>query len=230
MRRFVEKYLDRNDSCRILDVGSQEVPGEVNGSYRQLFSNGENRWKYTGADMVKRRNVNIVLKNPYDWKEIPSRSFDAVVCGQMFEHAEYFWLTILEIRRVLKPNGLCCVIAPSGGAEHRFPMDCYRFYPDGMCATARFAGLEVLETYAHWNRELYPEMDPEWRDCVLIARKKRDAADFGFSLKCGLLRALCNENRLDNALPVSYEALSTTTYTPSTPTWVEIKATIGDLG
>jgi hypothetical protein len=172
MRAFIEKYLDRNSDCRILDVGSQEVPGEVNGSYRRLFcDDSQSPWKYVGADMVQGNNVDIVLKNVYRWREIPSKSFDVVICGQVFEHAEYFWLTALEINRVLKPGGLCCIIAPSGGSEHRFPTDCYRFYPDGMRAVARYAGLEVLEVYAQWNRKLYPQMDPEWRDCVLIAKK-----------------------------------------------------------
>jgi SAM-dependent methyltransferase len=158
------------------------------------------------------------VKNPYDWNEISSESFDAVVCGQMFEHAEYFWLTILEIRRVLKPNGLCCVIAPSGGAEHRFPTDCYRFYPDGMRAVARYAGLEVLEVYAQWNSALYPEMDPEWRDCVLIAKKNRDSCRFGFSLKSKLLRTLFKESRSENlsATP-NRESRQPTTYKPPYP-------------
>lgn len=118
-------------------------------------------------------NVDIVLEKPYQWKNIKSQSFDVVVCGQMLEHDEFFWLTMLEIKRVMKPEGICCIIAPSGGPEHRYPVDCYRYYPDGFRAVARYAGLEVLEVYAQWNAELYPDMDADWRDCVLIGRRPK---------------------------------------------------------
>lgn len=169
MRRFISKYMDENASYRILDVGSQEVPGEANGSYRKLFENP--LWRYEGADIVPGNNVSVVLEHPYRWKNVKSRSFDCVVCGQMLEHDEFFWLSMLEIARILREGGLCCIIAPSGGPEHRYPVDCYRYYPDGMRAAARYAGLEVLEAYAQWNEELYPNLDRYWRDCVLICRK-----------------------------------------------------------
>ena len=108
----------------------------------------------------------------YDrWKNIKDKSFDCVVCGQMFEHCEFFWLSMLEIYRILKPNGICCIIAPSGGPEHRYPVDCYRFYPDGLTAVARYAHLEVLEAYAQWNEDIYPDMDHDWRDCVMICKR-----------------------------------------------------------
>jgi hypothetical protein len=37
-----------------------------------------------------------------------------VVSGQAFEHIEFIWLTILEIARVLKTNGLAVIIARRG--------------------------------------------------------------------------------------------------------------------
>lgn len=57
---------------------------------------------------------------------------------------------------------------------HNYPLDCYRYYPDGIAALAVYAGLEVLEAYAEWETDKYPLRDPEWRDCVLIARKRPD--------------------------------------------------------
>ncbi len=169
MKYFVDRYLSGMRSCRILDLGSQVVEGESSGSYRQLFE--RDGWVYEGADIVPGINVDIVLRSPYRWKEIGSKTYDCVACGQMFEHDEFFWLTMLEIYRILKPGGLCCIIAPSGGMEHRYPVDCYRYYPDGLKAAARYAGFDVLEAYAQWNPELYPEMDSMWRDCVLVARR-----------------------------------------------------------
>lgn len=171
MRYFVDKYLDKSKNCRILDIGSQVVEGEGGGSYKTLFFNELGKWSYVGADMVSGDNVDVVLEKVYNWKELKSNSFDCIICGQALEHIEFFWLTILEIRRVLKHGGICCIIAPSSGAEHKYPVDCYRFYPDGMKAIARFACLTVKEAYAQWDPEKYPSMDQEWKDCVLIAQK-----------------------------------------------------------
>lgn len=47
-------------------------------------------------------NVDVVLKNPYDWDAIESDSFDLVISGQAFEHIEFFWKTMEEMTRVLK--------------------------------------------------------------------------------------------------------------------------------
>lgn len=80
MKRFVEKYLKQyeNQELSILDIGSQNV----NGSYKLLFD--KPYWKYYGCDMVEGDNVNIVLKDIYNWKEIKSHSFDVVISGQAF--------------------------------------------------------------------------------------------------------------------------------------------------
>ncbi len=188
MIKFVEKYLDKEKKYKILDIGSQEVEGEANGSYRLAFNNSN--WEYVGCDIVAGKNVDIVLKEPYKWQNIKRKSFDCVVCGQMLEHDEFFWLTMLEIRRILKPEGLCCIIAPSGGPEHKYPVDCYRYYPDGLKAAAHYAGLEAVEVYAQWNEELYPDWDPDWRDCVLIC--KRPSAKSIDDLKYAMSRWMIN--------------------------------------
>ena len=95
----------------------------------EIFKSSD-KWEYSGLDVEKGPNVDIVVENPYDW-EIPDSSYDVVISGQAFEHIEFFWLTFLEMARVLKPQGLIILIAPSRGPQHRYPVDCWRFYPDG---------------------------------------------------------------------------------------------------
>lgn len=188
VEQFVKKYLDPSREYKILDVGSQQIVENIAASYKQFFSLPN--WSYTGADMVPGINVDVIFKKVYNWREIPSNSYDCVVSGQAFEHIEFFWLTMLEIARVLKHDGVCCIVAPSAGPEHKYPLDCYRYYPDGLKAVARYAGLEVLEAYAEWNEELYPNMNPEWRDCVLIARKPPKAfkRDLKFFIKSNMIK------------------------------------------
>ena len=169
MKWFIEHYASKisRSEIRVLDVGSYDV----NGSYRHLFA-GE-RYHYTGLDMEKGPNVDIFLSNPYDWDEISTDSFDIVISGQALEHIEFFWLTMSEMTRVLKKDGLLCLIAPNECGEHRYPVDCYRFFTDGMVAMARFVSLETL--HAHTN--CTPRVnDTDWynersTDSMLIARK-----------------------------------------------------------
>lgn len=166
MEYFKMKYLNtlKDKHLKILDVGSCDV----NGTYRDLFKN--KNWEYLGLDMQKGENVDIVPKDEYNWKEIRDAEFDVIISGQAFEHIEFFWLTIKEISRIMKKNAFLCVIAPSSGYEHKYPVDCWRFYPDGMRSIAKYANLTTLETYADWdNTKKY--MDEVWKDCVLIAQK-----------------------------------------------------------
>ena len=168
MRKFVQSRLDPNKELVIVDIGSQDVGGYMP-PYRKLFTSP--KWKYIGCDMVEGKNVDIVLKTPYRWKELKSCSADVVISGQVFEHVEYFWLTIMEIMRILKPGGLCCIIAPSSGFPHRYPVDCWRFYEDGMKAMARFAALDVLDVTTQRSRFDFEKYDKIWQDTVLVASK-----------------------------------------------------------
>jgi SAM-dependent methyltransferase len=168
MADFVRKYLAarRDDALTILDLGSQDF----NGSYRPLFEG--TAWRYLGVDMEPGKNVELVLRDPYRWREVKPGSADVIVSGQTFEHTEFFWLTAREIARALKTGGLLCVIAPSAGDEHRYPVDCWRVYPDGLQALARHAGLETLECWTQWeDRPQYDNESNKWHDSVLIARK-----------------------------------------------------------
>jgi len=167
MTRFRDQFLHdkKNQTLKIADLGSYDV----NGSYRPLFS--EPAWFYQGLDVSAGPNVDIVLTDPYSWRALSSNSIDVVVSGQAFEHIEFFWLTALELSRVLKPGGLCCLIAPSGGPEHRYPVDCWRFYCDGMRALMHYAGLEVLDVYTNQQTDGWGDDSGLWQDSVVVARQ-----------------------------------------------------------
>jgi SAM-dependent methyltransferase len=167
MGDFVKKYLFQyaDRELKIADIGSQDV----NGSYYPLFSNP--KWKYFGCDIAEGKNVDIVLEDVYDWKSIRSNTFDVIVSGQAFEHIEYFWVTMMEISRVMKYGAICCILAPSGGYEHQYPVDCWRFYPDGFKALSKYAGLEVVEVLTDWNPIQYADGGEIWKDSILVCKK-----------------------------------------------------------
>jgi SAM-dependent methyltransferase len=189
MLDFRNRYLTefQGHPLKILDLGSQDL----NGSYREIFN--DPAWSYTGADLAPGKNVDIVLDDPYRWKAIKGESIDVLISGQAFEHIEFFWLTMLEAARVLKTGGLVCIIAPSGGYEHRHPVDCWRFYPDGMRALARFARLEALEAKTDWNPDPYKDYSHLWKDTVLIAKRPDDSflGKIKFGLLSWLMRRIC---------------------------------------
>ncbi|MBX3654357.1 MAG: class I SAM-dependent methyltransferase [Ramlibacter sp.] len=177
MEKFRDRYMGSlvTTPVKILDLGSTEMGA----CYRPIFD--KLPWKYTGVDLAAGPNVDIVLQQPYNWREVASGSVDVLISGQVLEHVEYFWITALEISRVLRPGGLACLIAPSAGPEHRYPVDCWRFYPDGMRAIAQFARLECLEVYTNWENSGDPGSD-FWHDSVLVLRKPKRTW-----LKAGLL-------------------------------------------
>jgi SAM-dependent methyltransferase len=163
VERLVNRYLSQSQSIQVVDIGSYDV----NGSYKPFFS--REGWLYTGVDLAAGPNVDVVLASPYKMP-LASHSADVIVSGQAFEHIEYFWLTWLEMARVLKPGGLIFLLAPSRGYEHRHPQDCWRFYPDSYRALANYAGMELLEVTTDWEPHSDPGSAP-WGDTVGVFRQ-----------------------------------------------------------
>jgi SAM-dependent methyltransferase len=86
-----------------------------------------------------------------------------------------FWVLFLEVLRILKPSGLFYLNAPSNGSFHRFPVDCWRFYPDSgnaLVKWARKSGFDpaLLESYVSYqNRDV-------WNDFVGVFVKDAGSA------------------------------------------------------
>ena len=120
--RFFKTYAHGLSDGTVVDIGAQNF----NGSIADVCPK---RFKYVGVDFVSGNGVDIVLDDPY---KLPfgDATVDMVVANSTFEHSEMFWLMFLEILRVLKPSGLFYLNAPSNGPFHRYPVDCWRFYPD----------------------------------------------------------------------------------------------------
>lgn len=163
MEDLVNRYLTLESALSVVDIGSYDV----NGSYRTLFGNP--KWSYVGVDLESGPGVDVVLASPYTLP-FASGSVDLVISGQAFEHVEYFWMSWLEMVRVLKPGGMIFLIAPSRGPEHRYPQDCWRFYPDGYRALAKYGNCKLIEVTTDWE----PDPDPgsaAWGDTVGVFRK-----------------------------------------------------------
>ena len=163
MEWFKNTYLSTSSELNILDVGSLDRKGDFN--YSDIFN--EKNWTYTGLDFQGGNNVDIVVNDIYNWFEIEDNTYDVIISGQFFEHLEFFWITMSEIERVLKPGGYVSIIAPSAGPKHggNIP-NCYRFHEDGLKAMARYVDFEIIHTSVDERKEASP-----WNDAFLIARK-----------------------------------------------------------
>ena len=161
---FKKTYLDEiNHQIKIVEIGSQSINESIKKYLKKNFT-------YIGADIEKGENVDLVLKDPY---KLPfnDNSIDGIISISTFEHTEFFWLTYLEILRVLKPSGLFFLNVPSNSKFHRHSTDNWRFYPDSSLALKKW-GLkngynpEVLEHYTNFEtgRDI-------WNDYVSITIK-----------------------------------------------------------
>ncbi|MCX5809877.1 MAG: glycosyltransferase [Proteobacteria bacterium] len=142
----------------------------MNGTYKEIFSDAA-KYLYTGLDVNPGPNVDYVPSDPYSWPELQDESFDVIISGQAFEHIEYPWMIIEEMNRVLKKNGLICIVAPSRGPEHKYPVDCWRYYPDGFHALAKWAHLEVLDAKTSWGKSGFTDGSDQWGDTFCILHK-----------------------------------------------------------
>ncbi len=168
-RTFFETYLEDRSDLTIAEIGSQDV----NGSLRDFAPSGHT---YIGLDFQDARGVDVVLSDPY---ELPlgDGSVDVVVSSSCLEHSEFFWLVYLEVARVLKPGGLFYLNVPSNGPFHRYPVDCWRFYPDSAHALARWGRrngheMTVLESFVGVRGA------GSWNDMVSVHLKGVDTAAY----------------------------------------------------
>lgn len=158
---FCNKYCTDIESKNVLDVGSCDV----NGTMKPIFSKAK---KYTGIDQCAGRNVDVVGSShdmPFE-----DETYDIVISSSCFEHDDMFWVTFLEMCRILRREGLIFIQAPSNGPYHAHPVDNWRFYKDSWKALTKWAGkngynLELLEGFVDKNT------DGMWYDSVGIYRK-----------------------------------------------------------
>lgn len=156
---FFETYVTGSSETTIVDIGG----ADVNGSLRSV---APPQCRYIGVDFQPGKGVDVILEDAYSLP-FEDASCDVIVSSSCFEHAEFFWLSFNEMLRILKPAGLLYMNVPSNGAFHRFPVDCWRFYPDSGIALqnwGRRSGVpvEMLESFVGVQKK------DMWNDFVAV--------------------------------------------------------------
>lgn len=150
---------------KVIDIGGRNVCGSLKDVCLPSF-------QYISVDISEGSGVDVVLKDPYVFP-FEDNSVDIVISSSCFEHIEFFWLSYLEIMRVLKPHGLFYLNVPSNGHFHRYPKDYWRFYPDSGEALTNWANrnnmnVGLLESYVGLK------VSDIWNDFVAVFIKDKN--------------------------------------------------------
>jgi SAM-dependent methyltransferase len=102
---------------------------------------GAERYCLNLVEMPSDGEITAVTGNANDMRDVfEDDHFDLVLCSATLEHDKHFWLTVGEMKRVLKPGGLLVISVPGyvtdperdqGRATHtyrvHYSFDYYRF-------------------------------------------------------------------------------------------------------
>ena len=141
MGTILASYLISNPTkiFKVVDYGSMEHPAGP-GTYRPFIAE---HWQYIGCDLEAGPNVDLVMPGEYD-TGLPDGVADIVISGQCLEHVRNPFKAVAEMARNLKPGGMMAIVVPFTIAVHRFPIDCWRFAPDGLVTLMEEAGVRTV--------------------------------------------------------------------------------------
>lgn len=152
---FFCTYAEHKASARVIEIGSQDVNGTIRTTAPQHF-------EYVGVDYQVGKGVDVVLQDQYVFP-FEDETFDILVSSSCLEHSAMFWLTWLEMLRVIKPNGLIYLNVPSAGQYHGYPVDCWRFQSDADGGLIQWA---LRHGYKPCLLESYVDQEGPWHDWV----------------------------------------------------------------
>ncbi len=126
----------------VVDIGNYTIDGTI----RSIF---EERLRYVAVDQVPGPNVDIVSSSYSTPFERNSINCTLSVC--CFEHDKMFWMSFLEMCRILKPGGFLFINSSVAGPYDAHPVDCWRFQKDAWMGLKKWAVengyfLRIMET------------------------------------------------------------------------------------
>jgi hypothetical protein len=159
----MELYCDL-ENADIMELGSYNV----NGTLRDHAREGT---RYVGVDVEAGPGVDVVVA-PGDPLPFEDETFDLVLASSVFEHDPCFWDTFVSMIRKTRIGGYIYLNVPSNGTVHRYPNDCWRFYPDAALALVEWAKRQGLNVNVVESFTAERQGDV-WNDFVAIFRRGR---------------------------------------------------------
>ena len=142
LRRGLAEAIEENSIAvtgDVLDFGCGSKP------YVSLFKNASS---YVGVDLRHSGHDHSLslIDVFYDGKVLPfsDQCFDSIVSFEVFEHISNLEEVLIELLRVLKPNGFILVSTPFCWGEHEEPFDFIRLTSFGMKSMFERNNLEIM--------------------------------------------------------------------------------------
>jgi len=151
-KTFLDQFLGKYKGISsALDVGSRNVSGTVKENFTKRGIT------YTGFDMIKGDNVDVVGNGHELDKYFKKGQFNMIVCFDTLEHDDEFWKTVQQIKNLLKKGGWMLIGVPSRYCpKHDHPHDYWRFMEDGV--RSFFKGFEEVNIQIDYNDKTEDEI------------------------------------------------------------------------
>lgn len=151
-----EKYPVYFKDVAVLEIGAQDVNGNVRGPFENCT--------FTGVDWVEGKNVDIVC--PAKDLDLPLESFNVLLSVNHLEHDPDWTESLKKTLSFLKPGGMLLLRwAGIGSAAHGPEFDPHGklgYYPKSMAEVLEFLkaeGMAITEEYGDHNPYIGPMMN-----------------------------------------------------------------------
>lgn len=150
MHEPVRLYVE--DHAELIHGSALEIGCLGDGAIRAIV---EPRATYLGMDLRDGPNVDKVCAT----RDLLGQQYDTILCLEVLEHDDRFWVTLDHIRRLLAPSGVLFLSARGATVdgramyEHNYPGDFWRFMPQSVPMLFALAGT----TGGEWHED---EMHP----------------------------------------------------------------------
>lgn len=131
---------------KLLDIGCGKMP------YKAYILNHTSVNNYIGLDIANALIYDEQVKPDLTWDGITmpihDESFDCAMATEVLEHVFEPSITLSEVQRVLKPNGIFFFTVPFLWPLHEVPYDAYRYTPWALERLCRNAGFREVQLFA----------------------------------------------------------------------------------
>jgi SAM-dependent methyltransferase len=181
--QLIEKSVDQLCEERISRYASLGVMPKfkkmIGGESKLLDLGGRNRSRLDRSkefinevvvfDVLDGENVDVVGDAHELSSYFPKCSFDAVMSICVFEHLLMPWKVVLEINKILRDGGLCCIYTHQTIGLHDSPWDFFRFSEDSWASLFNTkSGFEIIDYGSDFEQFIIPFV---WHPGKLDAEK-----------------------------------------------------------
>jgi len=142
---FLEKYQREYDSLLLAGEGEEVKP-----VYAKLLK--------LNAEQIDTAGIMKDMDYYWDFEESfpTNKSYQCVISQSMIEHLIDPFKHIRDLSALLEPEGILIVHTVMPGFDyHRYPIDCFRFYPDWFEEISKRLEMKILDKYIRNSRISY---------------------------------------------------------------------------